>query len=66
MVTTGERVETTPRKLKHVSMVFKIAGAGIDRANAERAIDLAVTKYCSVGASLDPHIIIDWTLELSA
>jgi putative redox protein len=32
--------------------------------HAERAIDLAVTKYCSVRDSLDPALPIEWTLEL--
>ena len=50
----GTRVETTPRRLTHVLMKFTITGAGIERVHAERAIDLAVNKYCSVGASLDP------------
>lgn len=60
----GERVTTTPKRLKHVTLHFFIAGAGIDRENAERAIDLAVTKYCSVGASLRPDVPVEWTLEL--
>jgi putative redox protein len=60
----GTRVETTPRKLEHVLMRFKIVGKGIERIHAERAIDLAVNKYCSVGASLDPAIKVEWELEL--
>jgi putative redox protein len=60
----GTRVDGTPRKLEHVLMRFKIAGKGIERVHAERAIDLAVNKYCSVGASLDPAIKVEWALEL--
>ena len=65
METIGTRVESTPRRLEHVMMKFRIAGAGIDRVHAERAIDLAVDKYCSVRSSLDPTIKIEWELELS-
>lgn len=61
----GERVTTTPRRLKHVTLNFHITGAGIDRANAERAIDLAINKYCSVRESLRPDVPIEWTLELT-
>jgi putative redox protein len=62
--TVGKRVETTPRRLEHVVLKFKIAGKGIERVHAERAIELAVNKYCSVGASLDPGIKVEWELAL--
>jgi putative redox protein len=60
----GTRVETTPRRYQHVVMKFTIAGKGIERSHTERAIDLAVNKYCSVGASLDPAIKVEWELVL--
>lgn len=60
----GERVPTTPRRLKHVTLNFHITGSGIDRANAERAIDLAINKYCSVRSSLREDVPVEWTLEL--
>lgn len=60
----GTRVETIPRHLKHVLLRFRIEGAGIERGHAERAIDLAVEKYCSVRSSLDPAIPVEWELEL--
>ena len=60
----GERVATIPKRLQHVTLNFHIAGAGIDRANAERAIDLAVNKYCSVRDSIRQDVPVEWTLEL--
>lgn len=60
----GTRVDTIPRRLKHVLLRFRIAGDGIEREHAERAVDLAVTKYCSVGDSLDPAIPVEWEIEL--
>ncbi|HJU65313.1 MAG TPA: OsmC family protein [Gemmatimonadaceae bacterium] len=60
----GERVDGVPRRLEHVLLRFRIAGAGIDRVHAERAIDLAINKYCSVRDSLDRSIPIEWELEL--
>lgn len=62
----GRRVDTTPRRLEHVTLNFHITGAGIDRANAERAIDLAVNKYCSVRDSLRPDVPVEWTLDLES
>jgi putative redox protein len=41
-----------------------LRGAGIERVHAERAIELAITKYCSVQESLDPATPVEWTLEL--
>jgi putative redox protein len=61
----GERAAATPARLTHVTIAFRITGEGIDRPHAERAIDLAVNKYCSVKDSLDPQLPVVWTLELN-
>jgi putative redox protein len=60
----GERVDTTPRHFRHITLNFSITGNGIERVQAERAIELAVTKYCSVRDSLRRDIEVDWTLDL--
>ena len=60
----AERFAGTPGKLTRVHLTYRLRGAGIERVHAERAIELAVTKYCSVRDSLDPAIPIEWTLEL--
>lgn len=60
----GTRVDTTPRRLKHVLLRFRITGEGIERDQALRAIELSVTKYCSVKDSLDPALPVEWELEL--
>jgi putative redox protein len=61
----GERAnDRVPRRLVRILLTFRIAGAGIEREHAERAIDLAVNKYCSVRDSLDPNIPVEWKLEL--
>lgn len=60
----GERVDTTPRRFHHITLNFGITGEGIDRVHAERAVALAVTKYCSVRDSLAADIRVDWTIDL--
>lgn len=60
----GERVDTIPRRYKHMTLKFRITGAGIERDQALRAIELSVTKYCSVRGSLLDEIVVDWELEL--
>ena len=61
----GERVDTIPRRLRHVRLDFHVDGEGIERVHAERAIDLAITKYCSVRDSLAPDIGLEWALTLN-
>ncbi len=62
---TGTRVTTTPRRLEHVLLEYDVAGSGVERMHAERAVELAITKYCSVRDSLAPDIEIEWTLVLN-
>jgi len=62
----GERVDTIPRRLRHVTLNVHLAGEGIERVHAERAVELAVTKYCSVRDSLREDIRVDWTVTLHA
>lgn len=60
----GQRVDTIPRRYKHITLNFRIGGKGIDKDQALRAIELAATKYCSVRDSLRSDIVVDWTIEL--
>ena len=61
----GERVNTGPRRYKHVTLNFRIGGAGIEKDKALRAIELSATKYCSVRDSLRSDIEVEWTVELN-
>jgi len=60
----AQRVDTIPRRLEHVTLNFRIGGAGIERVHAERAVELAITKYCSVRNSLRPDVPVEWTVAL--
>ena len=62
----GERADDrVPRKVRRILLTFRITGAGIEREHAERAVELSVTKYCSVRDSLDPEIPVQWKIELT-
>jgi putative redox protein len=61
---TGERATTVPARVTKVLLEYRIRGKGIERVHAERAIELAVTKYCSVRDTLDPNLPVEWTLAL--
>ena len=60
----GERVTTIPRRLKSVTLEFHITGEGIERDQAERAVELSITKYCSVRDSLAKDIAVEWSVRL--
>ncbi len=60
----AERKDGTPRRVTKVHLGYRIVGTGIDRAQAERAIELAVTKYCTVRDSMDPDMPVTWSLDL--
>ena len=60
----SRRVKAIPRRLASVILHFRIEGDGIIQAKANRAIELAVTKYCSVRSSLSADISVTWTVEL--
>lgn len=61
----AERRETSPRRVLKAHLVYRIDGPGIEREQAERAVELAVSKYCSVRDSLDPAIPITWSVIIN-
>lgn len=62
----AQRLDATPRRLASAILHFAIAAPGSTRAKAERAVELAVTKYCSVRSSLLADIPVTWTVALDA
>jgi putative redox protein len=61
----ADRADAVPARLTHVRLEYAITGAGIDRVHAERAVQLAVEKYCSVRDSLDPAVPVEWAVTLN-
>jgi putative redox protein len=59
------RVNAIPRRLASVVLHFGIEGKGIIQAKADRAVELAITKYCSVRSSLSDDISVTWTVKLA-
>jgi putative redox protein len=48
----ANRVSTIPRRLAEAVLHFTLKGTGITVPKAARAVELSVTKYCSVRSSL--------------
>jgi putative redox protein len=49
----ASRADTTPRILRSIRFHVEVIGEGISYELIRRAIDLSLTKYCSVSLSLD-------------
>ena len=60
----ARRVGATPRRLVSAVLHFAITAPGATAAKAERAVELAVTKYCSVRSSLIEDATVTWTIDL--
>lgn len=54
-----------PRRIMRLELEFRIDGDGIESEHAERAIELAFEKYCTVAGSLGPDIQTQSTLVLN-
>jgi putative redox protein len=63
---TGEQAAEPPWAFQRIHLGFQITAAGVRLAQLERAIDLALNKYCSVRASLAPEITMTFAVELRA
>ena len=60
----ANRVESTPRRLASAVLHFSIVAPGTTIEKATRAIELSVTKYCSVRSSLIADAPVSWSVEL--
>lgn len=60
----SNRVDSTPRRLASAILHFGIAAPGTTIEKATRAVELSVTKYCSVRSSLIADASVSWSVEL--
>ncbi len=62
----AQRVDATPRRLAAAELHFAIKAPGATAAKAARAVELAITKYCSVRSSLIADAQVTWSIALEA
>lgn len=60
------RVDSTPRRLASAILHFSITAPGSTVEKSTRAVELSVTKYCSVRSSLIADAAVTWTVSLDA
>jgi putative redox protein len=62
----AHRVETVPRRLAAAVLHFSISAPGSTSQKVARAVELSITKYCSVRSSLASDAPVTWTTDLKA
>lgn len=62
----ARRVDSTPRRLASATLHFSITAPGTTIEKATRAVELSVTKYCSVRSSLIADASVSWQMELKS
>lgn len=60
----GTRRDEEPRCYKGLRFRFIASGVGVDAVKLERAVTLSLEKYCSVVASLAPHITVGYEIAV--
>ncbi|MDX2191053.1 MAG: OsmC family protein [Bacteroidota bacterium] len=66
VVMNGEREPNVePSLFKDIHVHFELKGPNLDASKVQRAIDLSMTKYCSVAKTLEPtaKISYDFTID---
>ena len=62
----AQRVEAVPRRLATAVLHFSISAPGATSPKVTRAVELSITKYCSVRSSLAGDVPVTWTIDLKA
>ena len=60
----GERREETPKKFVKIDLKYVFTSPDLGQEEAQKLVDLAVEKYCSVSASIDPQIKLSHVAEI--
>jgi len=61
----GSRRSEMPRRFERLTLIYVLDGAGIERVHAERAVQLAFEKYCSVAATFADDIQVETIVVLN-
>jgi putative redox protein len=59
------RAESVPKILRKLSFDYRVDGPNISVETVRRAVELSLTKYCSVSLSLDRSIIFEVRITLN-
>ena len=62
----GVRADAVPAPFTRMKLVFEAWGEALDDHKLQRAVQLAVEKYCSVSATLASTVVITWEARIRA
>lgn len=60
----GEQAPDPPWAYQRIHLQFVVSASGLRAEQLERAVDLALNRYCSVRASLSPTVAVTFGVEL--
>ena len=60
----GDRAAEHPRVFTHMSVEYVVTGHHVEQDAVQRAVDLSVTKYCSVLAMLNKSAEIEHKITI--
>ena len=63
VIVTGTRSDAIPSVYEKVHLAFELKGEILDK-KLQRAVGLAVEKYCSVASMLLPEVVVTWEAKL--
>lgn len=58
----AERADVVPSVFSRIHLIFKLKG--VKKENADRAVELSMTKYCSISKMLEKAFNITYSIEL--
>jgi putative redox protein len=61
---SGQKAEEYPKKFTEVTIEFNIKGRNIEESAVKRAVELSMTKYCSVKATLEGSAKIKYSYTI--
>jgi len=60
----GEKAEDYPKKFTEITLEFAVRGKNISEEAVKRAVELSMTKYCSVKATLEGTAKIHYSYKI--
>lgn len=60
----GNKADNYPKKFNDITLEFVVKGRKISDEAVKRAVELSMTKYCSVKATLEGSAKIDFTYKI--
>lgn len=65
MEISGERAAEHPKVFTSIRVVYRLKGEGLDPDKVRRAIDLSLSKYCTVGNILNKSAALSYSVEIN-